>query len=291
MEMKAKGKNFCCLDCGYFCSRNTHLLKHFTSNKHLTRNHKEEIDLACKYQCKQCNKKYKGQSGLWQHSKKCLKVSQPNVVDGIDLLQKIDNLEKVIENLTELVKNQQPSTVINNNNNNINIFLNEKCKNAYDITKFIESIDFTKEDFEKLIMNYVEGNAEIIEKNYKSLSEFERPIYCFEGEDKNQKIAHIQHENQWKKELELDWERQVQREQNDIDDEPVPNSLYSLVRLFDKKKLKYYDDKYKNSHLYLKQRKFNKDCLDGDNQIKLIKKIIDMVTIATNHKTPVKFDI
>ena len=94
----------------------------------------------------------------------------------------------------------------------------------------------------------------------------------------------IQHENQWKKELELDWERQVQREQNDIDDEPVPNSLYSLVRLFDKKKLKYYDDKYKNSHLYLKQRKFNKDCLDGDNQIKLIKKIIDMVTIATNHR-------
>jgi hypothetical protein len=52
-------------------------------------------------------------------------------------------------------------------------------------------------------MDYVGGNAEIITKNYKNLPEFERPVYCFTGEDKHQQIAHIQHENSWIVEPEL----------------------------------------------------------------------------------------
>ena len=59
-------------------------------------------------------------------------------------------------------------------------------------------------------------------------------------------------------------------------------SMYSLVRLFDKKKMEYFDENYKQSHLYLSQRKFNKDCLDGNNQVlrsKLINKIIEMATV------------
>ena len=115
-------------------------------------------------------------SGLWKHSHVC--KAPPETVQ-IVLHAKIDNLEKVIEKLTDLVKNQQPSTTINNsinnNNNYINIFLNDKCHNAYDIKKFITDIDFFKENFEKIIMDYVGGNAEIITKNYKSLPEYESP--------------------------------------------------------------------------------------------------------------------
>ena len=297
--MSNNTKTFCCTPCGYFCNIKSNLAKHFSSKKHISKVQYLHVPIINGYKCNNCDKTYKSNQGLWGLKKKCQKVSQQDVVsqhglvDGIDLLQKIDNLERVIGNLTELVKNQQPSTIMNNNNNNnyinnnnnyINVFLNDKCKNAYDIKKFIESIDFSKEDFEKLIMNYVDGNAEIIEKNYKSLPEFERPIYCFEGEDKHQKIAHIHHENEWMIEPELSWERQVQKEQDEVDDNPAPNSMYSFVRLFDKKKMEHYDKEYKNSHLYLKQRKFNRDCLDGDNQVKLINKIIDMATIATDHR-------
>jgi hypothetical protein len=166
-----------------------------------------------------------------------------------------------------------------NNNNYINIFLNDKCHNACDIRKFISGIDFSKENYHNLLMDYVGGNAEIITKNYKSLPEYERPVYCFEGEDKHQQIAHIQHDNKWIVEPELSWERQVIREQDEIEDDPEPNSMYSLVRLFDKKKMEYFDENYKQSHLYLSQRKFNKDCLDGPNQVKLINKIIEMATV------------
>ena len=273
-------KPFHCFQCNYFCSRNANLLKHFASKKHLLNSQASEPDPNCKHQCKLCNKKYLSQSGLWSHKKKCVEVVS-NAIDvpysNSDLRNEIRELT---EKITELVKNQQPSTIINNTN--INVFLNDKCKNACDINKFIESIDFTKEDFEKLILNYVDGNAEIIEKNYKSLPEYERPIYCFEGEDMHQKIAHIQYKNKWRIEPELSWERQLQKEQDEVDDEPEPNSMYSFVRLFDKKKMEYYDDKYKNSHLYLKQRKFNKDCLDIDNQRDLINKLLIMATVNTS---------
>ena len=42
-------------------------------------------------------------------------------------------------------------------------------------------------------MDYVGSNAEIITKNYKSLPEYERPLYVFNGEDEHQKVAHIQY--------------------------------------------------------------------------------------------------
>ena len=46
----------------------------------------------------------------------------------------------------ELVKNQQPTTISNdnsvNNTNYINVFLNDKCRNACDIRRFIAGIDF-----------------------------------------------------------------------------------------------------------------------------------------------------
>jgi hypothetical protein len=66
----------------------------------------------------------------------------------------------------EMAKNQQPTTINNNinynNDNYINTFLNDKCHNAYDIKRFIAGIDFSIENVEKLIRDYVGGNAEII---------------------------------------------------------------------------------------------------------------------------------
>ena len=272
-------KTHCCVPCGYFCNRRSNLVTHFSSKKHIERIQNPEATVG-EYKCKNCIKTYKSNQGLWFHKKIC-KASELVVPEEVieNLHIKIDNLERII---VEMAKNQHPTTINNNNinnNNYINIFLNDKCRNACDIRKFIAGIDFSKENYHNLLMDYVGGNAEIITKNYNNLPEFERPVYCFSGEDKHQQIAHIQHENNWIVEPELSWERQVQREQDEIEDEPEPNSMYSLVRLFDKKKMEYFDENYKQSHLYLSQRKFNKDCLDGNNQVKLINKIIKMATV------------
>jgi hypothetical protein len=259
------------------------------SNKHKLNETPPVIDPENppKFHCKVCNKCYKSQSGIYKHSQTCkapvIVATIPPEIVNIDLHAKIDNLEKVIDKLTVLVQNQQVSTINNNINNNItnyiNVFLNDKCHNAYDIKKFISGIDFSKENFEKLLRDYVGGNAEIITKNYNSLPECERPIYTFNGEDEHQKVVHIKHDDKWVVERELGWEKQVRREYNESSDDPEPNSMYSLVRLYDKKRMEYFDENYKQSHLYLSQRKFNKDCLDDGKQLELINKIIDMVSI------------
>ena len=281
-------KRFCCIQCNYVSDYNGNLKQHFKTKKHIEITTKEKSTheicvrkpLKPDFKCSNCEKQYKTQSGLWKHSQICKVVSTGAHIDSSNLSNEIKELKNII---TEMVLNQQPTTINNNNNNTnyINIFLNDKCRNACDITKFIAGIDFSKENYHNLLMDYVGGNAEIITKNYNNLPVFERPVYCFSGEDKHQQIAHIQHENNWVVEPELSWERQVQREQDEIEDDPEPNSMYSLVRLFDKKKMEYFDENYKQSHLYLSQRKFNKDCLDGNNQVKLINKIIEMATVET----------
>jgi hypothetical protein len=278
---------FCCLTCNYFASTNGHLKQHKLTKKHLNIENNVEAPI-CPFKCSKCEKGYVSKSGLRKHKLLCTVVVEatspisPEIVN-IDLHAKIDNLEKVIDKLTVLVQNQQVSTINNNINNNItnyiNVFLNDKCHNAYDIKKFISGIDFSKENFEKLLRDYVGGNAEIITKNYNSLPECERPIYTFNGEDEHQKVVHIKHDDKWVVERELGWEKQVRREYNDGNDDPEPNSMYSLVRLYDKKRMEYFDENYKQSHLYLSQRKFNKDCLDDGKQLELINKIIDMVSI------------
>ena len=154
-----KSSQFCCMTCKYLTTSKSNLQKHMHTKKHLLQLTPEVVTTTIvppKYQCKVCDKCNKSQSGLWKHSKVCKASDEVAlIIPDTDLHAKIDNLEKVIDKLTDLVKNQQPSTTINNNNinnnNYINIFLNDKCRNACDIRKFIAGIYFSKENFEKLL--------------------------------------------------------------------------------------------------------------------------------------------
>ena len=289
-------KTHCCSPCGYFCNRRSNLTKHYKSIKHIERIKNPDAVVEGEYKCKNCIKTYKSNQGLWAHKKVCI-APEPviptvaEVVPETDLHAKIDGLHTEIDALKGMIiglaKNQQPAinNTINNDNrvnntNYINVFLNDKCGNACDIKKFIAGIDFSKENYQEILQDYVGGNAEIITKSYKSLPEFERPVYTFSGEDENQKVAHIQHDDKWIVEHEVSWLNQVRREYNvGVNDDPLPNSMYSLVRLFDKKKMEYFDKNYQKSHLYLSQRKLNKDCLDDGKQLELINKIIEMAVV------------
>jgi hypothetical protein len=193
---------------------------------------------------------------LWSHNQKCkIKeventfVGEPFVQTIPELSSKIDKLESII---TELVKNQQ-QPIINNNTFNINVFLNDKCCNAINLVDFLKNIQFDDVNFDRIISDYVNGNAEIISKNYNALPELERPFYSFVGEDKNQEIAHIKYQDKWISETEVNWGKKMRLGQSFSDGEEdclVPDSMYSLVRLFDKNKISYYDRIYSENDLY-----------------------------------------
>jgi hypothetical protein len=94
------------------------------------------------------------------------------------------------------------NTLINNTNNNntfnLNVFLNEKCKDAMNIMDFIDSLQLQLSDLEDIgKLGFVEGISNIIVKNLKALDITERPIHCA---DKKREIIYVKDEDKWEKE-------------------------------------------------------------------------------------------
>jgi len=81
---------------------------------------------------------------------------------------------------------------------NLNFFLNETCKNAMNITDFVDSIKLQLSDLMEVgELGYVEGISKIIVKNLNNLDETVRPIHCT---DKKRETMYIKDQGEWNKE-------------------------------------------------------------------------------------------
>jgi hypothetical protein len=171
------------------------------------------------YNCQNCNKIFNDRAGLWRHNKKCNspieplqdKDNEPTDKEIIMMLIK-DNSElkkmifeqqnlmmKVIENGTHNTTNNT-TTHTNSHNKafNLNFFLNETCKNAMNMTDFVDSIKLQLSDLIDIgDIGYVEGLSKIIVKNLNALDETERPVHCT---DKKRETIYIKDQNEWAKE-------------------------------------------------------------------------------------------
>ena len=77
-------------------------------------------------------------------------------------------------------------------------FLNETCKNAMNITDFVNSLEFHLSDFEKLgDIGYINGMTNLIIKNLKDMDVSERPVHCT---DKKREVLYVKDNNKWDKE-------------------------------------------------------------------------------------------
>jgi len=113
------------------------------------------------------------------------------------------------ELILEIVKNGNTNTNTNNSYNttnshnkafNLNFFLNETCKNAMNITDFVDSIKLQLSDFINVgEVGFIEGISNIIVKNLNSLDETIRPIHCT---DQKRETFYVKDENKWEKEEE-----------------------------------------------------------------------------------------
>jgi hypothetical protein len=119
-----------------------------------------------------------------------------------------DTMSKVIEQnadiMTKVIENSKP-TVINQTNNqnnnqkfNINVFLNEQCKDAMNFSDFIKGIEVSREDLENNAqLGFVNGISKIILDNLRQLSINERPIHCT---DIKRETMYIKDDDKWTKE-------------------------------------------------------------------------------------------
>ncbi len=111
----------------------------------------------------------------------------------------IDIIAKVIEQTKS--NNTTNNTTMTNSNNksfNINMFLNEECKDAINFSDFIKNIEVSREDLENNAqLGFVNGVSKILIDSLKQLSKNERPIHCT---DVKRETMYIKDEDKWNKE-------------------------------------------------------------------------------------------
>jgi len=208
-------KNFHCSFCDYKCSKKPDILKHFLTLKHqnddkmMTNDDVFSPKLATpkKYIC-ECGKTYAYRQGLNIHRKKCLfynnhiSPSQNNELMEYLIKENSELKSMVIDVCKQIqpIHNQITNNTVNSHNKtfNLNVFLNEQCKDAMNITDFVESLQIQLTDLENVgKLGFVQGISNIIIKNLKELDITKRPIHCT---DKKREVMYIKDENKWEKE-------------------------------------------------------------------------------------------
>ena len=202
--------NFYCERCDYSSSRIGQYERHLLTLKHQIRQLSTELvpkgpkSLLCK-----CGREFKDRSGLWRHSKKCedlVKSEEPISKELVmQLIKQNQSLQEMLldqhNKMYELAKEGKYVThnnTTNNNNFNLNLFLNEQCKDAVNLMDFIDSLNVNLKDLEHTgRVGYAEGVSQILIKGLSDLNVHKRPIHC---SDSKREILYIRDDGIWQKE-------------------------------------------------------------------------------------------
>jgi hypothetical protein len=215
--MKKTPKNaqiFLCEICDFECSKQSEYDRHLLTAKHQNRTIlNEKTPKNAEFVC-ECGKVYKFRNSLWYHKKKCTvnnvitvrsndTPSEPTIEYLLkeNLEMKRDNLEmkQMMMEVVGKIGNTTNNTTNNTMNNqfNINMFLNETCKNAMNLSDFIERIEITHDDLENNAqLGFVNGMTKILMDNLKLLTIHERPIHCT---DVKRETLYVKDEDVWDK--------------------------------------------------------------------------------------------
>ena len=181
-----------------------------------------------------CGKKYNTKSGLWKHSQKCDKHANSknetcetyetyetyetcekyengggtNGGGGtmttstfmMNLLQQNQELQKQLLEIAKEGKhvvNNNNNNTTNNNNFNLNVFLNETCKDALNMVDFVNSLHLQLTDLEETgKLGHSDGISRIFVNGLKVLDVNKRPIHC---SDLKREVLYIKEDNVWEK--------------------------------------------------------------------------------------------
>ena len=210
---------FSCEKCCFYTVKKFNYDKHMLTAKHIksmfvNENVGESSKRStCTHICTICKKTYKEPSGLWRHKKICKLVTntptfekeiikindEPTDKDLIMILIKENSELKNM--MMEVIKTGTHNTTHTNSHNktfNLQFFLNETCKDAMNITDFVNSIQLQLSDLVRVgESGYVDGISNIIIKNLKQLDVTKRPVHCT---DKKREVLYVKDEDKWEKE-------------------------------------------------------------------------------------------
>lgn len=289
-KVQKSAKKYECVKCNYITIYKTHFTKHLETKKHknntmLTKCLQKVPKSAEKWVC-DCGKTYKYRQSYYRHIKSCYDntsktLNLNNKEDLAKLVFKLldenkdlrNNMLKQSEQITK--QNEQISELIpkvgnNNKHFNINVFLNEKCRDAISIKDFVENITITLKDLDFTKENgNVKGITNIITNHLNKLSLYKRPLHCY---NKEEKILYIKNK---------EWE----------EDEDYKQMNY-IIKSLESKQIKKLNNWTKENPNYMnsedKQNEFiklvNKTMENNPDKRKKIIKILCDKTLLTNKK-------
>ena len=231
-KLQKVAKEYHCETCDYRCSNLFNFNKHCAARKHteLTQLTDHTKELNTHHICSHCDKKYTSRVGLWKHSKICKPAEKENIsmvlLDDatnnppihnyiMQLLEQnqefkqtiMDQSNKMMDQsnkMMELAQNQ--NTTINNNktiNNtqfNLNVFLQQTCKDAINMSDFIDSLKIDAASLHHTgTHGYVNGISKIFTDGLRKLKVHERPIHC---SDLKREVLYIKDNDKWEKDTE-----------------------------------------------------------------------------------------
>ena len=225
---KSSTNIFICKNCDYTTSKKFNYDKHILTAKHLNSmisnenvakvaNNVNEL-----YICFSCNKSYKDYSGLWRHKKKCFNEvnnevknnekkntisNDSNAQELIQYLMKensefkqllIDQSKQMAEISTKAIENAGHNHINSHNKTfNLQVFLNETCKNAINISEFIDQLQVSISDLEDTgRLGFTEGISKIFINGLKQMDIPDRPLHC---SDLKRETIYIKDNNEWTK--------------------------------------------------------------------------------------------
>ena len=222
---------FVCNICDFKSSNKKDYNKHILTKKHskLINNIDDKTIISKPFCCNICSKLYNSRTGLWKHKKICKEqqiilntqeeetdITATDAKLVFELLKQNNEFKELIMNQTnqmmtqimELAKNNSTTNNIVNgnvNNNtqntqfNIQMYLNETCKNAMTIDEFLDYLQPTLEELEDTArLGYVEGITRIIMRGLKDLEEELRPFHC--SDLKRESLFVKNPDGEWEKE-------------------------------------------------------------------------------------------
>ena len=219
---------FICEKCAFVCSKISNYNAHLSTLKHqrlINSNIKNKINttkINNLFLC-ECGKEYKHVSSLCKHKNLCKqsnsyieehKVFHELVQQNINLITQnqefkellIDQNKQLLDQnkqLIEISKNNKITQINTNCNNttnkfNLNLFLNEQCKDALNLADFINSLHLQLSDLQTMgKLGYSEGISKIFVNGLKELDLYKRPLHC---SDIKREILYVKDEDKWQKE-------------------------------------------------------------------------------------------
>ena len=212
-NMRKYANFFYCEKCDYKCSTKYLWTQHCSTLKHNRQHLATHHNRDCVFICENCNKPYKQRSGLWRHRKKCDKkyaIDNNNENSEVEnLMQKMlmdfnkneqikDELFEQLQQQNKIIQDMIPRLGNNNNNKfNINVFLNENCRDAINMTDFIKSLPIQLHDLQYTKNNgLIEGVSSVFVNGLKQLDTYKRPIHCT---DIKRETLYIKDNDEWER--------------------------------------------------------------------------------------------